>query len=204
MSSWLNVKLIKCQVDEMSSWWNVKLMKHQVDEMSSWSNVISTICYFITLPFQQPAISSMCHFINLSFHQPAILSTCHIINLLFHQLVISSICIFDNLPYEKLAIWSAGPLLRKKPRWQILDESNNASKCKPLEQITKNVILAIQSFTLYKSFWPNLLCKIWLFPNLSKNITKNFKNSEESKYVSIFSQASLTVEFLAFTSIFIE
>jgi hypothetical protein len=34
--SWWNVKLMKCQVDEMSSWWNVKLMKCQVDEMSSW------------------------------------------------------------------------------------------------------------------------------------------------------------------------
>jgi hypothetical protein len=39
MWCWWNVKLMKCEVDQIWSWWNVKLMKFEVDETWSWSNL---------------------------------------------------------------------------------------------------------------------------------------------------------------------
>ncbi len=66
MSSWWNVKLMKCQVDEMSSWWNVKLMKCQVDEMSSWQNVKLSKCQVVKMSSWQNVKVTKCQVDKMS------------------------------------------------------------------------------------------------------------------------------------------
>ncbi len=74
MSSWWNVKLMICQVDEwrvdkMSSWWNVKLMKCKVDQMWSRQNVMLTKCWVDEMPSRWNVKLTKCQVDKMFLHQ---------------------------------------------------------------------------------------------------------------------------------------
>ncbi len=78
MSSWWNVKLTKCRVDEMSSCQNVKSSKCQIDEMSSWRSVKLMKCQVDEMSSCQNVKSMKCQVDEVSSWQSVKLMKCHV------------------------------------------------------------------------------------------------------------------------------